>query len=136
MSSSRHRTRQFLLQSLYSRIYENVSFTRDVFVSTYFENAPKIDEVYYENMERGIIEKQSELLGLISELAPKFTIKSMPTIHLVILMIALYEMLYYTGGDVSEKVSMNEAVELAKEFSDESGRAFINGVLSEFQKRK
>lgn len=60
----------------------------------------------------------------------------MPVIHLIILMIALYEMLFLDDATLTEKITMNEAVELAKKFSDEHGRKFVNGVLSEFSKKK
>jgi N utilization substance protein B len=60
----------------------------------------------------------------------------MPTIHLLILMIALAEMRFYQDPLMTEKISMNEAVELAKKFSDDTGRAFINGVLSQYQKHR
>lgn len=60
----------------------------------------------------------------------------MPVIHLIILMIALYEMLFLDDATLTEKISMSEAVELAKKFSDENGKSFINGVLSEFSKKK
>ncbi|GMA53951.1 N utilization substance protein B [Alicyclobacillus contaminans] len=49
-------------------------------------------------------------------------------IDVIILRIGLYEMLYVE--DVPNKVALNEAVELAKTFSDEQSRKFINGILS------
>jgi N utilization substance protein B len=45
-----------------------------------------------------------------------------------ILRIALFEMLYV--DNVPNKVALNEAIELAKTFSDDQSRKFINGVLS------
>lgn len=42
--------------------------------------------------------------------------------------LAVFEMKY--GEDVPEKVAINEAIELAKQFSDEQSGKFINGVLS------
>ncbi|KFN92718.1 transcription termination protein [Tetragenococcus muriaticus PMC-11-5] len=49
-------------------------------------------------------------------------------IDVIILRIGLYEMLYVE--DVPNKVALNESVELAKTFSDEQSRKFINGILS------
>ena len=43
-------------------------------------------------------------------------------------MLAIYEMLYV--DDVPAKVALDEALQLAKEFSDDKSRRFINGVLS------
>ena len=47
---------------------------------------------------------------------------------LVILRIAIFEMTYVT--DVPAAVALNEAIELAKTFSDDRSRKFVNGVLS------
>ena len=47
---------------------------------------------------------------------------------LAILRLAVYEIFY--RDDIPYKVSINEAVELAKVFCDESSTAFINGVLA------
>lgn len=58
----------------------------------------------------------------------------MPVIHILILMISISEMLYTTGLDIPDSVSVNEAVELAKRFSDDQGKGFINGTLSTFLK--
>ena len=44
-----------------------------------------------------------------------------------ILRLAAYEMLF--GEDVPGKVSIDEAIELAKRFGSEDSRAFVNGIL-------
>jgi len=49
-----------------------------------------------------------------------------------ILRIATCELLYFE--DIPPKVSINEAIELAKEFSDEEAKRFINGVLDAIYK--
>ena len=77
---------------------------------------------------------EKELLSLIRVLAPKFEIETLPRIHIIILMIALAEMLYFSLEKIPESVSINEAVELAKRFSDEQGKNLINGALSTFLK--
>ncbi len=53
-------------------------------------------------------------------------VKRLPRIDLDILRIALAEFMFL---DVPQKVAINEAVELAKRYSDEDGYRFINGVL-------
>jgi transcription antitermination protein NusB len=52
------------------------------------------------------------------------------------LMIALTEILYAKNLDIPEAVAVNEAIELAKRFSDDHGRIFINGALSTFLKER
>ena len=44
-----------------------------------------------------------------------------------ILRIALYEMVYV--DNVPNRVALNEAIELAKTFSDDQSRKFVNGIF-------
>ena len=54
----------------------------------------------------------------------------MGKVELTILRLAVYEMLY--DDTIPEKVSVNEAVELAKKFGGNESPAFVNGVLAKF----
>jgi N utilization substance protein B len=67
-------------------------------------------------------------------LAPKFEIDTLPVLHILILMISLTELIYWTWEAIPESVSVNEAIELAKRFSDDQGKGFINWALSTFLK--
>lgn len=49
-------------------------------------------------------------------------------VSMAILRLAAYEMLYLS--DIPKKVSINEAIELAKKFDDEKSYSFVNGVLN------
>lgn len=136
MPPSRRRSREFLLESLYSQVSNGNVYDRDVFFSCFFEPEmrDKLDFEYIDAMEDGIRAKQTKLLDMIAHFAPKFDLKTMPVLHLLILMIALYEILFLNDPSVSPKISMNEAVELAKTFSDDHGRIFVNGVLAKYMK--
>lgn len=137
---SRRRTREYLLQMLYARACTPTTFDRDIFFAAYFEteDAEMLDAKYLEILEEAIISHEAELLSIISLLAPKFEIATIPVIHVLILMIALAELLYAQklSEVIPETVSINEAIELAKRFSDESGKMFINGTLSTFLKNR
>lgn len=87
-------------------------------------------------MFSGIIEKEGELLTIIHKYAPKFDITTMPVGNLIPIMIASYEMLYLTLDTIPEKVSINEAIELAKTFSDDTARTMVNGVLNALKDEK
>ena len=56
--------------------------------------------------------------------------------HTLILMISLSEMIYWSGEVIPTSVSVNEAIELSKKFSDEQGKGFINGALATFLKQR
>lgn len=134
---SRRNTRLALLQALYADIFIH-HLDISLFRESYDDENPlsHLDEDYFSTLRESIHIHHRFLIGIIVALAPKFDIEKMPKIHIIILMIALAEMLFWRKDDIDAKVSMNEAIELAKRFSDESGKKFINGALSTFQKNR
>lgn len=73
-----------------------------------------------------ILGEEEDLDQLISKAAPAWPIEKLNRIDLAILWLAVHEL---KVGEVPPKVSIDEAVELAKEFGSESSPSFINGVL-------
>ncbi len=135
---SRRKTRSYLLQALYARSMGGTNFEENAFLQAFFdENAStSLDIPYFHAMFFGVIEKEGELLTIIHKYAPKFDITSMPIGNLLPIMIASYEMLYLTMDTIPEKVSINEGIELAKTFSDDTARTMVNGVLNALKEDK
>ncbi len=77
----------------------------------------------------GVQTHQAELDALIGAYARNWTIDRMPTVDRNILRQSIYELLWVT--DVPAKVTVNEALELAKCFADDETRRFVNGVLDQ-----
>lgn len=75
-----------------------------------------------------VSEKKEELDSYISQFSPTRAVNRIAKINLIILRIAIYEMKYCEN--VPNKVAVNEAIELAKAYSDKKDAAFINGVLN------
>ena len=83
---------------------------------------------------KGINENISEINGLIkNNLKQNWTIDRISKIDISILKLAIYEMIY---TDTPYKVAINEAIELAKKYGDESSKSFINGILASVVKEK
>ena len=75
-----------------------------------------------------IIEMDFEIKEQVSKnLKSEWTLERISKIDMSILKIAIYEILYIT---VPYKVAINEAVELAKKYGEDSSSSFINGVLA------
>ncbi len=72
-------------------------------------------------------EHTKEIEDAISEKLKGWEINRLPKVSSAILRLAVAEMLY--GKDDMDSIIINEAVELAKKFGDESDYQFINGVL-------
>lgn len=88
---------------------------------------------YIQSVINGVDEKQSELDELISQHLKKgWTLRRISKVALSILRLAVYEMKYV--DDVPQKVAINEAVNLAKEYGGEEDAKFINGILGAIAK--
>lgn len=80
-----------------------------------------------QEMSRGVGESREELDEAIQTVAVNWQVSRMPVIDRAILRMGVYELLFM--HDVPPKVTINEAVELAKKYSTEKSGSFVNGVL-------
>ena len=80
----------------------------------------------------GVLEHDAELLEVIAKYSKTRAASRIAKVNLVILKIAVYEMKYCER--VPNAVAINEAVELAKKYSQKSDSSFINGILSSYMR--
>ena len=81
----------------------------------------------------GVVEHDDELVSLANEYLRDWTVSRLGITDGAILKIAIYELLY---TDTPNKVCIDEAIELAKGFSDEKVVGMINGVLDKIYHEK
>ena len=93
-----------------------------------------IDVEYIKNTVKAVIENKDMIDGLIEENSKGWKKDRLSSVCLAILRIALAEM--YFMDDIPEKVSINEAVELAKTYDTPEVAAYVNGVLGKIQTAK
>ena len=86
------------------------------------------DKKYITEVTKGVAEKINELDEKIKPYLKGWTMDRFGKTDLAILRLAVYEIFY--RDDIPYKVSIHEAVELAKSFCDDSSPSFINGVLA------
>ena len=86
------------------------------------------DKEYINDIVQGVMAKKEELDEKIRKYLKGWTMDRISKTDLAILRLAIYEITY--RDDIPYKVSVNEAVELAKTFSDSTSSSFINGVLA------
>lgn len=77
-----------------------------------------------------IMEKLGEIDSQINEHAKGWTTERMAKVDLTIIRLAVYEILF--DETVPNGVAINEAVELAKKFGQDSSYSFVNGILARF----
>lgn len=92
------------------------------------------DSEYLLARTANIIDKIPEIDDKLNEVAAGWKTKRMGKVELTILRLALFEM--QCDDAIPEKVSINEAVELAKKFGGNDSSAFVNGILARFIKEQ
>ena len=126
--ASRRRARQRALQILFLwdvRRPEPATALDQYYDVLYSEEQPQRDPFVGE-LVRGTIEHAPELDERISKHAEHWRIERMPAVDRNILRLAVYEM---TRGGTPPPVAIDEALELARKFSNEESVQFVNGVL-------
>jgi N utilization substance protein B len=76
---------------------------------------------------RGYASQKTAIDETIRSVSEHWRLERMATVDRNIIRLAVFELM--TLPDVPRKVTLNEAVELAKRFGDEASPAFVNGVL-------
>ena len=105
----------------------------EIFLENNEINDEKVVE-YLKDIQNGIKENESEINSLItSNLKENWSLNRISKINISLIKIAIYEMVY---KKLPYKVAINEVVELAKKYADESAPVFINGILASVVKEK
>ncbi|WMJ81860.1 transcription antitermination factor NusB [Clostridium sp. MB40-C1] len=92
-----------------------------------------VDFEYITKIIQGIEENIKIIDGQIENNLRNWKLNRLSKIDMSILRLATYEIMFL--DDVPDKVSVNEAIELTKKYSDDNSPAFINGVLGNMIKK-
>jgi len=124
---SRKSARKEAMFSLYQMDVNN-AFDYEIQKNSLKEKITDIHELHYVKgiIEKFINEKETIDNHIVNNLN-KWHINRLPKVDLAILRLAITE--FYYADDIPIEVSVNEAVEMAKEYSDKDSAKFINGVL-------
>ena len=86
------------------------------------------DKDYIGRLYEGVVDKYDELISHISDNLHGYTIDRVYKSDLAAMLLAVYEIKYME--DIPNKVALNEALEIVKDFSEERSSKFVNGVLA------
>lgn len=89
---------------------------------------------FFIDLVKGVIQYKDQIDALIHSSSKNWKISRMPIVDRNIMRIALYEILYCS--DIPAKVSINEAVDIGKEYGTDESGAFINGILDRIRELK
>ena len=129
--AARHRSRKRALQVLFEWDMRGDSIDRaiahyyDTLYSEESENKPKPDR-FMEELARGTVANSEAIDKQIQAKAENWRLERMPVVDRNILRLAIFELSQQT---TPAPVVIDEAVELARQFSNDESLSFINGIL-------
>jgi len=88
---------------------------------------PREHYAFGEELIHGVIERRDELDAQIKGLVHNWDFSRIAKVDLAILRLSMFEMMH--RKDIPPIVSINEAIDLSKQFSNADSKRFINGVL-------
>lgn len=135
---TRHLIRSIVLQSLFEwdfRKMKNKNL-KDILEENIKDlNLGKKEISFARKIINGVLKNLKNIDKIIEKSAPQWPFEQINIIDRNVLRIGLYELLYEDKKEVPPKVAIDEAIELAKNFSGESSGKFVNGVLGTIYKK-
>jgi len=126
---NRSQKREFAFKLLYQ--IEVQKEINEEAINLYLENNEITDEEakeYIANIANGVNTNVSTIESIIEKnIKEEWKLERISKINLALLKLAIYEIKY---SELPYKVVINEVVELAKKYGEESSQSFINGVLA------
>ncbi|MBI5179780.1 MAG: transcription antitermination factor NusB [Nitrospirae bacterium] len=86
------------------------------------------------NLKNKVIEHLSEIDAIIKKKTKGWTLKRMAVVDRNVLRFAICEMLYFP--DIPPKVTINEAIDIARKYGSEESGQFVNGILDRIYKEE
>ena len=137
---NRRRARELALQTLFGldfgqrTVDEAVADMRERAGDAQDDDAPRPAlraghdaQNFAEMLVRGVMERREEIDALLSRCSTNWKVPRMAVVDRNILRMATFELRHVP--DIPPKVTMNEAIEIAKRYGTEDSGAFINGIL-------
>lgn len=132
MKIKRSELREKIMTCLYQIfMYQNNKIDYDT--NNVIREQIDIENDFVNEITNGVLNKKEELFELANKHLDEWTIERLSKIDQAIICIGIYELLY---TDTPEIVCINEAIELAKKYSDDKVRKMINSILDKIYQQK
>src|SRR3972149_8404223 len=126
---SRHHSRVIVVQVLYEIDFSKISQEKNREVlERHFSASEKTtyEPEFVTKLIDGVFEHKTQIDEIIVKAAPDWPLEKINVLDRNILRVGIYELIWGNRKEVPPRVAINEAIELAKEFSGESAGKFIN----------
>ncbi len=128
----RRASREAAMKLLYQLEIQRNDKNEQIDMALEDDNLTDNDKKYIRSVIEGVNEKVILIDSIIEKKSLGWKISRLSKIDLSILRIGIYEILY--REDIPYSVTVNEAVELAKKYSNEDAGAYVNGLLAKVSK--
>lgn len=126
-TDQRHNARKVALCAIFSFLFSDIDNETIAQFAISTLSCGDVDLELAKELVSGVEKNNTQIDDIIRKSAPEWPLEKVSKVDLVILRIAIYELLY--GKEIPDKVAIDEAVELAKEFGNDTSSKFVNGVL-------
>jgi len=129
----RRESRELALQILYALDANPSVGIRETLQTFREEQTDVLSRVreFAEGLVQGVQEHRAVIDAAITARSKNWTLVRMPRVDLNVMRMATYELMF--RQDIPKKVSINEAIEIARKFGDKESPAFVNGILDEIE---
>lgn len=125
---TRQKQRRVVFQLIYSLNYQGLENKDSVLQEFYNnQNDPTEHFSYVDETFHGVCENWEKINSLIEPALSNWSMNRVSAVCLAILRLAVYEVKF--NQDIPDRVAVNEAIEIAKEFGEEDASSFVHGVL-------
>ena len=132
MEQNRSELRKKIMTILYQiNVYKSNKMEYNV--DDILKEVLEIDNEFVKEVVYGVITYQNDINSLANQYLDGWTIDRLGNTDKAILQMAIYELMYTETPDI---VCINEAIELAKAYSDDDVRKMINAVLDKVYHNK
>ena len=121
---NRSELREVIMKVIYQVNLYNSDINYDI--DDLIKEQLEVENSFVNDTVKGIIENQKTINELANKYLKDWTIDRLNKVDQAIISLGIYELMY---TDTPSVVSINEAIELSKKYSDEAVTKMINGVL-------
>jgi N utilization substance protein B len=134
-AANRRVVREAVVQTVFECEFRNIS---EGWLAIFEKNIVEFEVEFEKDFAEGLLEATFNnlefLKSWIEKLAPEWPFSKIAKLDAATLLTGLAELKFLAKFDIPPKATLNEFVEIAKNYGDDSDRKFVNGVLSSAQK--
>ncbi len=126
----RRKAREIALQMLFQKAFHENRKVSDLFEDFFknFLSDPDTRE-YALFLTKAVMDREEELNKIITEKSENWSLDRMAMIDKILLQMAILELCFSRTEDNSPKLVITDIIDLARKYSSEDSRRFINGIL-------